>query len=47
MSSNDLFIVGCLVLYVATLSLFTRYSCQNSQPARPVAVEEVRDVEAR
>jgi hypothetical protein len=42
-----LFAAGCLALYVAALTFFAHYSCQNSQPTRHVAVEEVRDVEAR
>jgi len=41
MTSTDLFIVGCLVLYLAALSLFTYYAQQNSQPARRLAEELV------
>jgi hypothetical protein len=40
-TSSDVFIVGCLVLYLAALALFICYARQNSQPPRP---EEVRDV---
>lgn len=39
--STDLFAVGCLVLYVATLALFAHYSRQNSQPARREVAELV------
>jgi hypothetical protein len=40
-TATDLFIVGCLVLYLAALSLFTYYAQQNSQPARRVAADLV------